>query len=59
MLVSSKVVPVMGHIYDAHGGDVALRAVAVLPVILLVVFGILYLRDLKSGGYRAEKLARH
>ncbi len=59
MLAVAVVLPEMGSIYDAKGGPAALRAVVVLPVILTVVFGILFFLDRKSGGYRAEKLARH
>lgn len=59
MLAVAFVLPEMGAIYDARGGQAALRAVVVLPVILTVVFGILFALDRKSGGYRAEKLASH
>ncbi len=32
------------------------RAVAICPAILLLVFGVIWLRDRSRGGYRAEKL---
>jgi len=56
MLAVAFVLPVMGHVYDDRGGPAALRTVIALPVILCVVFGVLFLRDRQSGGYRAEKL---
>jgi hypothetical protein len=34
------------------------RAVAVLPAILLVVFGAIWLRDRAKGGFVAEQLSR-
>jgi hypothetical protein len=34
------------------------RTVAILPAILLLVFGAIWLYDRARGGYRAEKLAR-
>jgi hypothetical protein len=34
------------------------RAVAVLPAILLVVFGAIWLRDRAKGGFVAEHLSR-
>lgn len=36
--------------------QVSFRSVAVLPAILLVVFGIIWLRDKKRGGYKPEKI---
>lgn len=59
MLAVAFVLPEMGRIYDVHGGPAALRAVVALPIILMIVFGVLFFRDRKSGGYRAEKLASH
>jgi MFS family permease len=56
MLAVAFVLPVMGHVYDTEGGPAALRTVLVLPIILCVVFGILFLRDRRSGGYRIETL---
>jgi hypothetical protein len=41
---------------QAEGGAQALRYVALLPVVLIVVFGLIWLRDRARGGYRAEKL---
>lgn len=41
---------------QAEGGAETLKYVAGLPVVLVVVFGAIYLRDRASGGYRAERL---
>lgn len=41
---------------QAVGGSMTLQWVAVLPVVLVVVFGIVWLRDKASGGYRIEKI---
>ena len=56
MLSVSIVLPYMGGIYDKDGGPAALRAVAVLPVILVVIFGALWLADRAKGGYKAERI---
>ncbi|MBK8975077.1 MAG: MFS transporter [Planctomycetes bacterium] len=47
-----------GHLREAEaaGGAAALQYVLVLPLVLAVVFGLLFLRDRARGGYRAERL---
>lgn len=52
------VLPLMGRVQDLNAADpaVALRYVAVLPVILLVIFGAIYLSDRAKGGYKPETL---
>jgi len=65
MLSVALVLPMIGWIYDANieevgqaaGGALTLRIVAILPAILIVAFGGLWLADKKRGGYRSEKLA--
>jgi MFS transporter len=57
MLSIAIVLPVMGARFDKLGAGAALRAVAVLPVILTVVFGGLYLYYRAAGGYKAVKLS--
>ena len=42
---------------ENHGGLVSFRYLVPLSGVLIVVFGLLYLRDRRSGGYRAEELA--
>lgn len=41
---------------QAEGGAETLKYVAALPVVLVVVFGAIYLRDRAAGGYKAERL---
>ena len=57
MLCIAVVLPIMGARFDEAGAGAALRAVAVLPVILTVVFGLLFAYFRAKGGYRAVKLA--
>lgn len=46
------------QIFDAEkeGAALAFRYVSALPLVLIVVFGLIALRDKASGGYRAEVL---
>ncbi len=41
---------------ENYGGRISFRRVAPLSIILTIIFGILYFRDRKKGGYQAEKL---
>ena len=43
---------------DNEGGRLSFRTLAPFGFILIVVFGLLLLRDLRAGGYRAEKLGK-
>ncbi len=43
---------------DNFGGRISFRFVAPLALVLVVVFGVLYLRDRAAGGYRAETLSK-
>jgi MFS family permease len=52
----SFVLPLMGAQFDKLGPGAALRSVAVLPVILTVVFGAMYVVFRSKGGYRALKI---
>jgi hypothetical protein len=56
MLCIAVVLPVMGAEFDKAGPGAALRTVAVLPVILTAVFGLLYMYYRAKGGYRAVRL---
>lgn len=56
MLSIAVVLPVMGAEFDKLGAGAALRAVAVLPIVLTAVFGLLFLYYRAKGGYRAVKL---
>ncbi len=44
---------------DNEGGRRSFRTLAPFGIILIVVFGLLLLKDLRAGGYRAEKLGSH
>jgi len=48
--------PLMGFFYDTFEPAGALRYVAVLPGLLVLIFGCLFLRDLAKGGYKVVKL---
>ena len=49
--------PQMGRLLDRFTAVAALRHAAILPAVLVVIFGIVYLADLAKGGYKAVKLA--
>ncbi len=57
MLCIAVVLPIMGAEFDKAGAGAALRSVAVLPVVLTVVFVLLFLHHRARGGYKAVKLA--
>ncbi|MBI4874186.1 MAG: MFS transporter [Acidobacteria bacterium] len=50
------ILPIMGAWYDGEGAAAAFRYVAVLPAILTVVFGALFLYFRGQGGYRSVRL---
>ena len=41
---------------DNYGGRMSFRYVAPFSIVIIIVFGILYLRDRAAGGYKAEVL---
>ncbi len=41
---------------DNHGGRISFRFVVPFTCLLIVIFGILYWRDRKAGGYKVERL---
>jgi hypothetical protein len=41
---------------ENHGGLVSFRYLVPLSLVLVVIFGVLYLRERRTGGYRAERL---
>jgi hypothetical protein len=47
---------ILGGMYDRLGPRLALRYMAVLPLILIVVFTLWWLYDRRRGGYRVVKL---
>jgi fucose permease len=42
---------------DNYGGRMSFRYVAPFAIVIIIVFGVIYLRDRAAGGYKAEKLA--
>jgi hypothetical protein len=42
----------------AFGGAMALRYITILPLLLIVIFTIIYLRDRARGGYKIVKLGQ-
>jgi MFS family permease len=48
--------PVMGWINERFGADRVLSIWAALPVALVAIFTVIYLRDKVSGGYRVERI---
>lgn len=48
--------PVMGYLNDIYGPREMLAIWAILPVALIVIFGLIYMRDKSVGGYRVEKI---
>jgi MFS family permease len=57
MLAVAVALPIMGGFFDQFGAGAALQYVAILPTILVVVFGALYLYYRAKGGYRPVQLA--
>jgi len=41
---------------DNYGGRMSFRKLAPFSIIIVVVFGLLYLMDLRKGGYKVEKI---
>src|SRR5262249_15697968 len=51
------ILPIMGGWYDHYGAAAAFRYVGVLPMVLTVVFGMLFFYYRARGGYRAVRLS--
>src|SRR5690606_34732204 len=43
---------------EADGGQTSLRYAAPMAIVLVVVFGLMYVQDRRRGGYRAVRLQR-
>jgi len=50
------VLPIMGKIYDKYGAAMAFRYVAVVPVVLIAIFGAMFAYYKARGGYRAARI---
>jgi MFS family permease len=58
-LAIAFVLPVIGRWYDTEGAAAAFRYTAVLPMVLTVVFGTLFIYYRSRGGYRPISLERN
>lgn len=62
MFAVALVLQPMGHAIDAAGGGnagAALKLVARLPVVLAVIFGLIYIGMRAKGGYKAKGISEH
>ena len=50
------IIPIMGGWYDSYGAAAAFRYVGILPLVLTVIFGLLFFHYRSRGGYQAVKL---
>ena len=55
-LAIAFVLPIMGGWYENHGAQAAFQNVAVLPMVLIVFFGLFFLHFWRKGGYKPETL---
>jgi MFS family permease len=55
-LAAAFILPMMGRWYDTSGAEAAFRYVAILPVVLTVIFSILFFRYRATGGYESVTL---
>lgn len=55
-LATAFILPIMGRWYDNSGAAAAFRYVAVLPMILAIVFSLVFLRYRMTGGYKPISL---
>ena len=53
-----RALPLMGRIYDRYGAAQSFRYVTVAPLVLVFVFGLMFLYYKTHGGYRAVKIQR-
>jgi Na+/pantothenate symporter len=50
--------PLMGRIYDRYGAAQSFRYVTEAPLVLVFVFGVMFLYYKAHGGYRAVRIER-
>jgi fucose permease len=48
--------PVMGWLSETYGTENVLPIWSALPLLLVAIFGAIYLRDRAAGGYRVERI---
>ncbi len=56
-LAIAFVLPIMGGWYETDGATAAFQYVSVLPMVLVVFFGLFFLHFHRKGGYKPEQLA--
>jgi fucose permease len=56
MASSGLAQPLMGYLYDNYGPAGALKYMSALPVVLIILFGAIFLRDRARGGYQVVTL---
>jgi MFS family permease len=44
---------------EAYGAAISFRLVSILPAVLVLIFGLIYLYDTMRGGYKAEAISGH
>jgi hypothetical protein len=42
---------------QAYAAQISFRDVAIFPAVLLLVFGVIWLRDRSAGGFKGEKIS--
>ncbi len=56
-LAIAFVLPVMGGWYDQYGAEATFQYVSVMPVALVVLFGLQFLHYRRKGGYKPEAIS--
>lgn len=56
--ITDRITAILGPA-DNYGGRMSFRYLAPFAAIIVVIFGILFLRDRAAGGYKAERLIAH
>lgn len=51
-----RALPLMGSIYDEYGAAQAFRYITIAPILLVVIFGAMFVYYRATGGYRAVKI---
>jgi len=41
---------------DNYGGRLSFRVIAPSAIVLVIVFGVMYIDDRRKGGYKVEKI---
>jgi fucose permease len=52
------ILPLIGRIYDNSGPAIALRSLVVFPILLVALFGAIWLHDRARGGYKIVRLSK-